>query len=324
MAILALLEGVSPAALLLSSSLLSLIALVAYRSYLHPLAGVPGPFICRISSLWTYWHSYIGDECTLISELHAQYGPVIRIAPNEVCISDGTALNPIYSEKGGFLKAPPYANFDFEGHATIFSAISPAYRAVRSKAVLPMFSTTSIRNGNDAIEGCVNRFVARMKEEAAESRRAKKETGASKPVNVLNITRSLALDAISAYLFGQPYDGVEEKTDKMSASGYVDAVVAIGKWFFLPNRVFRTIEQIQGRMFPDRDAQISAERIDNFVDGLIESSGKSDTYQARLSKAGLSKHEVKIQCEDVIFAGTDSTGMNISMLCWYLSKHPDV
>lgn len=324
MAILALLDGVAPATAVLSASVVSLLALVLYRAYLHPLSAVPGPFICRITSLWTYYHSYIGDECTLIDQVHARYGPVVRVAPNEVCIADGAALAPIYSEKGGFLKAPPYVNFDFNGFPTIFSAISPAHRAVRSKAVLPMFSTSSIRNGNEAIQGCVDRFVARMKDEAEASRRAKKETGHPKPINILNMSRSLALDAISAYLFGQPFGGVDEKTERMSASGYVDTVVAIGSFFFLPNRVFLAIEKILQYLRPDKEGEASAEKVGGFVGGLVEGAEKGDTYQARLRRAGISDEEVRIQCEDVIFAGTDSTGMNMSMLCWYLAKHPDV
>lgn len=324
MAILALLEVLAPSTIILSTPFIFLLALVLYRAYLHPLRNVPGPFQCRVTSLWIWWHSYIGDECTIINELHAKYGPVLRVAPNEVCIGDGSALAPIYSEMGGFLKAPAYTNFDFAGFSTIFSAIDPAHRAVRSKAVLPMFSTASIRNGNDAIEACVNKFVVRLKEQAEESRRAKKATGESKPINVLNLTRSLALDAISAYLFGKTFGGVDEKTDKMSASGYVDAVVSFGRVFFLPNRAFRAVEKMEQYLYPDKDVHASAQKVSSFVEDLIDRAEKDDTYQARLKIAGLSRAEVRIQCEDVIFAGTDSTGMNLSMLCWFLAKHPQV
>ncbi|KAH9825367.1 benzoate 4-monooxygenase Cytochrome-P450, partial [Teratosphaeria destructans] len=61
---------------------------------------------------------------------------------------------------------------------------------------------------------------------------------------------------------------------------------------------------------------------------LVESArpddDDDDTYQARLLRAGISKDEVKVQIEDVIFAGTDSTGMNLSTLCWNLAKHPAI
>ena len=200
MAISNLLENFTTLGLALTAALTSFLGLLIHRAYLSPLRHIPGPLICRLTSLWTYYHSYIGDACTLIDELHKNYGPVIRIAPNEVCISDGAALAPIYSEKGGFLKAPCYTNFDIEGHATIFSALDPLHRAVRSKAVLPMFSMGSVRGGTEVIEGCVDRFIERMKDEAKKSREAKVETGQSKPFNMLNLSRSLALDAVSSYV----------------------------------------------------------------------------------------------------------------------------
>lgn len=267
----------------------------------------------------------MGDECTLINELHKKYGPVIRIAPNEVCISDGAALAPIYSEKGGFLKAPCYTNFDIEGHRTIFSALDPAHRAVRSKPVLSMFSMGNIRNSNDAIEGCVNKMIAKMKVEAQESRDAKKETGQSKPINLLNLSRSLALDAIATYLFGSSFGSIDETGGKMSASSFVDALVAVGRFFFLPNWIFIALEESRLRFFPDKEEQESANKVDKFVQQVVAGSEKNgSTYQRRLADAGISKHEVEIQCKDLMFAGTDSTGMNLSTICWHLTKQPQM
>lgn len=272
-----------------------------------------------MTSLWVYYHSYIGDECTEIDNLFKRYGPVVRIAPNEVCISDGAALAPVYNEKGGFLKARCYENFDIDGHPSIFSALDPAHRAVRSKAVLAMFSTSSIRAGNDVLEDCVTRLVRRMQEEAAESRKSKK------PVNVLNLSRSLAVDAVSAYLFRRTYGGVDEKGHQMSASEFVNAFVAVGRFFYLPNWWFVTLEMASAKFCPSKEVDESMSKVDNFVGSVVESSSKdNDTYQGRLLKAGISPHETAAQCKDLIFAGTDSTGMNLSTICWHLARNPEM
>ena len=111
-----------------------------YRVYLHPLSHVPGPILPKITSLWLHYHAYIGDEASTIHGLHAHYGPYVRVAPNEVDIADADAIQPIYVAKGGFMKAPCYANFDIDGHKSIFSTTNPEYRAPRAKAVVPMFS----------------------------------------------------------------------------------------------------------------------------------------------------------------------------------------
>lgn len=142
---------------------------------------------------------------------------------------------------------------------------------------------------------------------------------------MLNLARSLALDGVSSYLFGRTFGGVEEKTEKMSATSFVDAFVAVGRFFYLPNWIFLALELTRQRVWPDVEEDASMKKIDDFVQGLVQSSGEGDTtYQGRLMKAGISDREVKVQCEDLIFAGTDSTGMNLSTICWHLAKQPEM
>src|SRR5690242_9059195 len=76
--------------------LLLIVARVVYRLYLHPIAHIPGPILPKVTSLWLYYHAYVGDEASVIHCLHAQYGPFVRVAPNEVDISDADAIQPIY------------------------------------------------------------------------------------------------------------------------------------------------------------------------------------------------------------------------------------
>jgi hypothetical protein len=78
----------------------ALIALLAYiflkifyRLTLHPLAKVPGPKIAAATSLYSAYH----DICTSglvksLPDMHRKYGPVIRIMPNEVHVSNFEAF----------------------------------------------------------------------------------------------------------------------------------------------------------------------------------------------------------------------------------------
>ncbi|KAF1982487.1 cytochrome P450 [Aulographum hederae CBS 113979] len=311
MALQALLQ--TPATALIALSFAFPITLLVYRLFFHPLARVPGPFYASLSSLWIYTQSYRGTEASAIDALHARYGPVVRVAPNEVDISDGAALAPIYTERGGFIKAQCYSNFDIDGHPTIFSELNVAERAKRAKAVAGMFSTASLRAGNDAIKECVDRMLSRMEREAT----------SGQVVNLLNLTRSLALDAVSAYLFGKGYNGIQE--EKLSASEFVDTFVAVGRFFYLPSAVFAFVEHWSAQLDENKQhVEKSMQTVDDFVSELVEDASEDGTaYQSRLLKAGILKHETKAQCKDLMFAGTDSTGMNLAMICWFLAQYPD-
>jgi cytochrome P450 len=284
-----------------------------YRIFLHPLSHIPGPLLPKTTSLWLHYHAYLGDEASAIRRLHAIYGPYVRISPNDVDISDADAIQPIYVSKGGFPKAACYANFDIDGHKTIFSTTVHEHRAVRAKAVVPLFSTKALRENESAIWGCVDRMIERLELESKSGR----------PINVLNLARSLAVDAVSTHLFRENYDGVSEQGPVLSVSAFVDAFVAVGRFFYLPNTAFVWLELAITKWQADRTTDDSMMVVDKFVGNLVgNTTPKSTTYPGRLLAAGISESEVKAQCKDLIFAGTDSTGMNLAIIMRRLAMHP--
>ncbi|KAL3420108.1 cytochrome P450 [Phlyctema vagabunda] len=304
----------NPITSLVAIAVIALFSRSIYRLSLHPLSHIPGPLLPKITSLWLHYHAYIGDEATVIHHAHMKYGTLVRVSPNEVDISDADSITPIYVSKGGFPKASCYANFDIDGHKTIFSTTDSEHRAPRAKAVVPMFSTKSIRDNEAALYGCVNRMIERMQEEA--------ETG--RPVNVLNLSRSLAVDAVSTHLFQQNYNGTSEKGKTLSVSAFVDAFVAVGRFFYLPNTVFTWVDWAFEKFLPDQHASDSMTIVDKFVENLVDSTPKgAQNYPGRLKSAGIDSSEVKSQCKDLIFAGTDSTGMNLATICRNLSLYPE-
>jgi cytochrome P450 len=308
--------------------IIAVLAHFLYRiSPFHSLAHVPGPYLPRFTSLWLVYHAWIGDEVSAVNKLHKKYGSIVRTGPLSVDIADGEALQAIYVDKGGFRKAGFYRNFDIDGHPSLFSELEPNNRAPRAKAVAPLFSMVSLRQGRGVIYGIVDQWVQQMQQGA--------NTG--KPVNVLNLTRALAVDAVTAYLFGKSYGGldgqVEERravTDEMkglSASGMVNSFVAVGRYWYLPGWAFNTLAWLEEKIYPDWEVFNSISTVDKFVEEIVEQtvgdSGKVSSYQARLLQAGITESEVKAQCKDLMFAGTDSTGMNLATIVFMLTKHTE-
>jgi cytochrome P450 len=293
----------------------------------HTLAHIPAPYLPRLSSLWLVRHAWIGDEATATHKLHEKYGSIVRTGPMSVDIADGEALHAIYVEKGGFKKAGFYRNFDIDGHASIFSELEPNERAPRAKAVAPLFSMGNLRLGRSVIYGCVDQWIERLREGAR----------SGKPVNVLDLTRALAVDAVTAYLFGRTYGGLDSQTeqgrtaskevgDHLSASGMVNSFVAVGRYWYLPRWAFGWLEWAESKLYSDWEVFNSIDVVDQFVEDVVDQTmaekKQGSTYQERLLQAGLSVSEVKAQCKDLMFAGTDSTGMNLATILFMLAKHP--
>lgn len=308
---------------LIAAVVITLISTILYKIYFNPLAHIPGPLIARLTPMWLYSLSYRGIEASTVDDLHKRLGPVVQVAPNEVDIADGASLHLIYVKDGGFLKSSYYKNFDINGYPSLFSALDPTHRATRAKAVIGMFSQTAVREGKNLLSDRVESMVTRLKREKADAH--------GKPVDVLNIFRSLALDMSTLYLFGKTYNGIDE--EKLSATGFVDYFVGAGRFFYLPNRIYKTLELVATSLDHKRsDISRSNNMVEKFAANVVVDTaadpatleGKAEeTYQARLLKAGISQEETIAQCLDVMFAGTDAVGMNLSVICFYLSRNPD-
>lgn len=306
---------------LLAAVVITLISTVFYKIYLNPLAHIPGPPIARLTSIWLYSLSYRGIEASTVDDLHKRFGPVVQIAPNEVDIADGASLHLIYVKDGGLLKSSSYKNFDINGFPSLFSALDPTHRATRAKAVIGMFSQTAVREGKKLLSERVDSMVARLKREKADAD--------GKPVDVLNTFRSLAFDMVTLYLFGKTYNGIEE--EKLSATGFVDNFVEAGRFFYLPNRIYKIVELVATSLDHKKlDISRSNNMVEKFAANVVVETaaaatlGKAEeTYQARLLKAGISQEETIAQCLDVMFAGTDAVGTNLSVICYYLSRNPN-
>lgn len=77
---------------------LSLGAIATYRLILHPLAQVPGPRLAAISNIWYAYHVRRGNSFRLAKTLHKQYGPAVRVGPNEVWFDSAEGFRNIYSK----------------------------------------------------------------------------------------------------------------------------------------------------------------------------------------------------------------------------------
>ncbi|KAF4125513.1 Cytochrome P450 [Geosmithia morbida] len=91
--------------------LLLLLVTFAYNITFHPLADVPGPRLAAISSTWLASHAKNGRLGELGRTLHSQYGPAVRVAPDQVWFNSRAAFKAIYRPGSGFEKSDYYRQY---------------------------------------------------------------------------------------------------------------------------------------------------------------------------------------------------------------------
>lgn len=105
---------------------LSLIVLVA-RRVTSPIWKIPGPKISAFTSLQLKLAELSASRTIYVHQLHLRYGPVVRIAPNEVSFTSWAAVKEIYCSGGsGFDKTEFYDLFQIYGRRTMFTTLNKA------------------------------------------------------------------------------------------------------------------------------------------------------------------------------------------------------
>jgi cytochrome P450 len=137
---------------------------IVYCRVWHPLANVPGPFAASFSRLWIGASVVSGRAEHVQRALHQKYGPLVRIAPDEVAVADPQAIKTIYSVKSGFTKTdfyPPFAP-NISPHGDHFTQLDETRHAERRKYVNSIYSMSTILESEPYIDACIDVFVEKM------------------------------------------------------------------------------------------------------------------------------------------------------------------
>lgn len=86
------------------------LSLILYRAYFHPLQHIPGPYGARISGLWFSFRLRRVPAYKDLRDLHARYGPIVRVGPSNVSIIHPQAVTQIYGPRSKCIKSSFYDN----------------------------------------------------------------------------------------------------------------------------------------------------------------------------------------------------------------------
>ena len=174
------------------SLLASIIAFILVYTYItNPLRHIPGPWLPAVTSLPLFIQSLRGRRVMWIKELHGQHGPVIRIAPNKVCVSADEGVKLIYSNKAS--KSHAYDAFRFRDVKMCIGLLDMKDAHTRRKALLPAFSRQNLLDMEPVIRMHLERFLEWLRKFDEEE----------KAVDVFKWFRYLTFDIITDIAFGQ-------------------------------------------------------------------------------------------------------------------------
>ncbi|GME26076.1 cytochrome P450 [Neofusicoccum parvum] len=172
--------------------------LVVHPLLLSPLARIPGPKLYALTRWRLALEDWTGRRTRTVHALHEQYGPVVRIGPNEVHFNSLSALRTIYGAGSGFERTSFYRMFDVYGKQNLFTFHTVAAHAARKKLLAHAYSKTAVVRGPVAamVESKIADFLSLV---------ASQTPGSA--TEIFSTLHYYSLDAITAFLYGSPAFG---------------------------------------------------------------------------------------------------------------------
>ncbi|KAK5054410.1 hypothetical protein LTR84_001300 [Exophiala bonariae] len=313
---------------ILVTVLFCLTSFVVYRLYFHPLAHVPGPLLAKWSGWWRNYRYFRGTWHDDILKVHRNYGPIVRIAPNELSVVDAQITKQLYGHGHNAQKTKWYSTWDIPGAAPgLFAEQDKKLHAYLRKRVSGAYSMSAILKFETYVQGCLDLMLVGLK----------KHSDKGNTVNMANWTNALAFDVVGELAYGSKLGHLETETDVMGIRK------AIFDGFFIMANFGHFLGQAQ---------LVNNKIVNGFFALFGGSSGFSgfqkwsaDKVRSRMGNDGAggredmlahfirmkndqgeqaSFPEVLIEAMNIIGAGADTTSIGMRSCMFYICSRPDV
>ncbi|KAH8887949.1 cytochrome P450 [Thozetella sp. PMI_491] len=191
-------------ATVLATAILYVLSLGVRRLFFHRLSSIPGPFICKVTGLWRTYRYFIMSWHDDVVKLHQVYGPVVRVAPDEVSVVDAGAVRKLYSHGSKAKKTTWHDTWAQGTDAPIlFSEIDPKIHAALRRRVSAAYAMSNIPKAEGYLQDCFNFCFQRLR----------KHADAGHIVKMSEWTHMLAFDIVGELTFGQKLGQMETESD---------------------------------------------------------------------------------------------------------------
>ncbi len=141
-----------------------------------------------------------GHYAESIKELHDRYGPLVRVAPNQLSFCSATSWKEIYGHVPGrkqFLKGTFYEPMPGEVYNLLSQTDTGAHAAMR-KDLSHGFSANALSEQQDLIQHFVDLLIRQIEQH-----------GTSAPMDMVKWYNFTTFDIIGELSFGEPFGSLE-------------------------------------------------------------------------------------------------------------------
>ncbi|KAL5529717.1 hypothetical protein ACEPAG_5702 [Sanghuangporus baumii] len=298
-------------------------SIILYRVLpLHPLAEYPGPISLKISKFVGMYYASGGKQYALFKDLHDKYGPIVRVGPNHLSVTEVEAVHQILGPDG-MRKGPLWDAVVKPGTPPNIVALRDiGQHNERRKLWNHAFTTVSLKELQVTVQIRVLELVEELRKHIPPKSSGEKDTSLDLAQWLTNFT----YDFMGDMVFGEGF-GLMSCGDGRGMRALLENYAELAGHL-------EHIPWITGLLY--KLAAVSAEQ-QNFEELAIqryekrkeEGSKRRDLFHYFTNEEGLEKMEVsRDQCLNEvfasIFAGGDTTSTVLGGIFFHLLANPAV
>jgi hypothetical protein len=319
---------------------LTLLAGVLYffQDYLAKTASrkIPGPKLYAITRFRLAFDAWQARSIHTIHQLHLQYGPTVRVGPNEISFNSPSALRTIYGAGSPFERTKFYRMFDVYGTPNLFTFASGKDHRERKKLLSHIYANQTILGTEHTklVQEKVLGYMQMLGKEAAAAR------------EIFTSLHYFSFDTISEFVYGPDHGGTKSLSINSSDRRLLDDILnparrrmawfgvhfpGYTRWVSSRTGLMEKLVNMLGLMPMKKPFVYSGIRehsmkaFHSFKAASSETKAKlsESTVIGRLVRAqktqDLTDLDIASECADHLLAGIDTTADSLMFLIWALS-----
>ncbi|TVY90945.1 Averantin hydroxylase [Lachnellula willkommii] len=289
-----------------------------YRITLHPLASYPGPTTWSISDLPTAYQTLRGTLPFKLVSLHARYGPVVRIGPNELTYIVEEAWTDIYARKVELRKdANQYVFVGAETVPGLLTAPDEAAHSRMRRNLAHGFSEKALRDQEYIIRGYVDLLMQRLHENCGQG-----------TVDIAKWLNFASFDIIGDLTFGESFSCLETSKMHFWVQLVFDTLKSVSLLGLM--KKFSPLDKMLLSLLPQSAREKQEEHITlteaKLMRRLESQDGRLD-FLSEVQKqfntpSGMTKTELLPTASTLIMAGSETTATLLSATSYLILTHP--
>ncbi|RKP06431.1 cytochrome P450 [Thamnocephalis sphaerospora] len=281
------------------------------------LRYIPGPWLAPFSRIFSIINIFTCKQVHRYRNWHETYGPMVRVGPRSVSVTDPAAVRQIYGSHA-FRKTRMYDAFVVLGE-NVFGSRDPEFHKRRKRLVAPAYGQTTLA----AIEPLIWRAGVESLMEKLE-----RQAAAGQVSNLFQEFMFMTFDVVGEVAFGRSFDMLRrdghpilkwlEDFSRMNMFRIMFPFLQrvrlpwlFGHWYESERRLYAfTRDAVERRK---REKQPRRDALQMLLEAVDEDTGDSMTDAEIMP-------EMLVQ----IVAGTDTTSITLSWCVYLLSQHPEI